>query len=185
MQEQQPSLLERLQGLSHSTKSRIVTVAVLISLLVLGGLWINDTKHNLSGIDNSTVLPDLGNVLGATNYIAVESYEEKGGKHYIYFKVQNNTPNILNFSKIENIKFEVGNQTLTPQSVTDRQQSSFVTKVLSNSTIYGMIIFEKFDGDSGELKFNEMFFENDPNNVFRESIEVDLSKLKPVEELRS
>lgn len=136
-------------------------------------------------MDNSTPLLDNGTVLSATNYITIESYEEKGDKRYIYFKIQNNTPEILNFAKKENIAFQIGKESVIPESVTDRQQSSFVTKVLSNTTLYGVLVFNKLDGTKGNISFDQMFFENEPNNLFREMIEVDLNKLKPVEELRS
>jgi hypothetical protein len=183
--QEQPSFLERLRGLSHPAKSRILVGAVIVSALAFGSLWVNETRKNLVGMDNSTPLLNEGSVLSANNYITVESYEDRGGKRYVYFKVQNNTPEILNFSKKESIKFEIGKQSSTPESVTDRQQSSFVTKVLSNTTIYGTLVFNGTDGTKGKITFDEMFFENQPNNIFRETLEVDLNKLKPVEELRS
>jgi hypothetical protein len=185
MQEQQPTFLERLQGLSRAAKSRIVFSVATLALIGLGALWANDVKNNLIGIDKNSFLPANGTVLSATNYVTIESYEERGDKRYIYFKVQNNTSKILNFSKQEKVNLEIDHQTIAPDTITDRQQSVFANKILSNSVIYGTLIFSEFEGSKGTIVFDEMFFEDEPNSLFRESIEVDFKKLKPVEELRS
>lgn len=170
--------------MSHAAKVRIIVGASAVSLVVLGSFWLNDTKNNLVGMDTNSIIP-TGIVLSANKHVTIESYEERGDKRYIYFKVQNNTGDILNFSQTDKITFKIDRQSLVPVSVTERQGSPFVSKVLSNTTVYGTLVFDKFEDTEGVLIFDELYFENQPSNVFQESIEVDITELKPVEELRS
>jgi hypothetical protein len=184
MEEQPPSFLDRLQGLSHSAKIRVILAVAVVSIAGLGAIWAKDATSIFSSIDPESIIPN-GSVLSATNYVTLEAFEESDGKHYLHFRVQNNTSDILNFPKSDLISLQINGRTVHPEKVTDRQQMPFVSKVLSNSTVYGILEFGKLDGNGGILEFDEMFFESQPSNVFRESVEVDLSDLPPVEELRS
>jgi hypothetical protein len=178
------SFLEYLQSRSDQTKSKIITSVVIILIIVLGSFWL----FNLKGITRGDLLPsgeEQGSVLSATNRISIESMETKNDKRYLYFKIENNTSDILNFAPMDKITLNVGSELLKLENIVDRQRMPFVKKVLSNQTLYGILIFPNFEGKTGTLTFDNMYFESNQSQIFKETSTVDFSKLKPLEELRS
>ena len=179
------NFIEYLQSRPHHTKNKIVAGVLLVTALVLSTLWFNNIEKRLAGLDTENLL-DQGQVLSATNYVSVESAENKDGKTYIHFKINNNTPDILNAPSRDKIKLLVDDRTLTPDRVLDRQQMPFVVKVLNNSTAYGTLVFEEITENNVEIRFENMYFENSPSSqAITERLNVDLDELEPVQELRS
>ncbi|HYC79701.1 MAG TPA: hypothetical protein VEC17_01595 [Candidatus Binatia bacterium] len=177
------SFLQYLQSRSEQTKKRITTVVIIISVLVLGSVWLSGLKS--LGKEDLVPQNEQTSVQTEINHLTVESREKKGDKEYIYFRIANNTPDILNFSMISEVKLTVDNQQLLPEEITDRQGRTFVRKILSNTTAYGIMIFPAFEDSKGTLVVDNLYFENEPENLMKESMEIEFDKLQPLEELRS
>ncbi len=180
-------IVSYLQTRSYQTKGRILAAAIAVTMIGLGTVWINNLKHKFADIST----PDLnlsslqpGQVLGASNFITLEATEVREGKRYIYFKVENNTDEILNFPSKDKISLKVGNQTLEPEAVQTRQQQPFVVKVLNKTTNFGVMVFPEFKEDKGELTIRELNLEQ-KNEFSQQTIKIDFDKLNPLEELRS
>lgn len=181
----QQNFLERLQSLHPTHKSRILVVVAIISTISFGSMWVNNIKNELVGIDTNELIPQSGTVLSATNYVTLESTEIKNDKRYLYFKVENNTDDILNFSTPEKISMNLGDGEVQPEEIYDRQQTLFPTKILSNTTVYGTLVLPTTDGEAGTIVFDDLYFETSPDQLFKESMQIDFETLKTVEELRS
>jgi hypothetical protein len=181
---QNPSFLERLRALSPGAKNRIMGTVLVISVVTFGSLWAMQVKTQLTGINKNEIIPE-GSVLSANNYVTLESSEEKGGKRYVHFKVVNNSNDILNFSKLENVWFETEGERKQAIALTDRQDKQFASKILSNTTVYGTAVFEGLKSTDGTLVFDTMFFEKTSGLTFKEKMDLDLKTLPPVQELRS
>lgn len=74
---------------------------------------------------------------------------------------------------------------MNPEKILNRQDQPFVVRVLSYTTNHGILVFPEIEGNKAELDFNHMYFEQAQNNVFRQNIEIDFSKLQSIKELRS
>lgn len=157
----------------------------LISTIGFGSLWVNTVQKELVGLDTSDITVREGTVLSATNYVTIESIETRDDKKHLHFKVENTTSDILTFSTLEGITLAVDEKQIQPDGLFDRQQSKFTPKILSNTTVYGTLVFSSFDGEEGVLSFDNMYFETRPDATFKESLEINFELLKPVEELRS
>jgi hypothetical protein len=180
-------IINYLQTRSYQARGRMLAAVVAILVIGLGAVWVNGIKERLGGLTREDLLPEeqSGSVLSAVNYVSIEAYEDKGDKRYLHFKVENDTPDILSFSTREMITLEIGEEKINPESVINRQGQPFVVKVLSHETIYGTLIFRKFEGKKGELQMDGMFFEQNQGVIFRQTMEIDFQKLKPLQELRS
>ncbi|MBX4187562.1 MAG: hypothetical protein KW793_00310 [Candidatus Doudnabacteria bacterium] len=179
------NILQYLQSRSPQTKNKILFFTLSLVALALGSIWISSLKTHFGGLTKEDILPEAGTVLSAENYVTVEAADEKNDKRYIYFKVENHTTDILNFPNTEQISLKVAGQEIHPEKILTRQDQSFVVKILSNTTNHGVMIFPEIEKSEGELKIDRMFFEQNPTNIFRQTIEVDFDKLDSIEELRS
>jgi hypothetical protein len=178
------TILERLRSLHPSHKIKIIAGVGAIVLVGLTSAWTSSVKQKLANIDSAPI-EQAGSVLSASNHITLESSELKDQRRYVYFKVLNPTADILNFSKPENITFQHKSGATQIFSLTDRQQSTFPQKILSNTTVYGVAVFEETSVTEGNIIFDNLFFENSPSVMFKESIFVDFDTLKTIQELRS
>jgi hypothetical protein len=158
-----------------------------VALLGLGATWINTIQSQLGGLDRDDVIPGIvaGSTLSAEHRIRIESAETKDGKTSVYFKVTNETSDILTFSDKESIKLETDEGDYGPEAIQDRQNTEFVKKILSGSTVYGVLVFPEIKGGAAKITFDQLYFEQAKGSVFREVEEINLNELKPIEELRS
>lgn len=138
---------------------------------------------------NGNFLPRVGSSstsVSAPHYLSVSRTEVKDGKLLIFFSVKNDTSDILNFSKAENIKLNVKNKEYHADKVNNRQNQQFVSKILSHSQNFGILEFKTSStSGSGELSFDNLFFEQNPDSIFKEILPVDLNKLMKPETLRN
>lgn len=174
------NFLEYLQNLHPASKIKILVVAGAVAALGMSSIWLS----NLQSQFGDEVVP-TGSVLSATNRVQIESTEVRDGKRYIYFKIENETQDILNFAATDKITLFVNEQETKPETVTDRQNVPFVKKILSNTTQFGTLVFPEFNDDKTLLILDGMYFETNPEQIFKETIEIDFDTLKTVEELRS
>lgn len=177
--------LERLRALHPSHKIKIIAGVGAVSLAALAFIWTSSIKQQFTQLDAADVTGQPGSVLSASNHVTLEYTELKDKKRYVYFKVQNPTNNILNFSKPENITFRHKSGTTPVFTLTDRQQSAFPVKILSNTVVYGVAVFDQLVDTSGDMVFDNLYFDDQPTVIFKESIFVDFGKLKTIQELRS
>ena len=65
-----------------------------------------------------------------------------------------------------------------PQQLTDRQGSAFVKKVLSRTQNFGILTFSAINSEEGTLTFDQMFFEKNPQQFFKQILDLEFDKLK-------
>lgn len=175
--------LSDIQNLPVQTRMNIMWALTLIIGTGLLGLWIYTTTQNVKNIGtidlngNPVPPPVTGSQQAAPRYTSVEWVERTQNKLLIYFKLTNDTDSILNFSNPSEIKLTINGEEQTAKSVTDRQGNPFVTKALSKSQSFGIAEFENKDGNTAQLKFDDLLFENSASQTFYEQLDLDLNKL--------
>ncbi len=180
--------LSSLQQQPLAVRMRIlwgVTAAIAVILFLV---WIYSTSQSVKKAEK-TEIPGINtqqtpaeSVNAETQRINIEWIEHKEKTLLVYFKVNNTTNNILNFSKLEDITLAFNDQNYKAKYIQDRQGSQFVVKVLSNTQKFGMVAFDDVQESSAEIKFDNLFFENEEQNVFYETTKLDLKALnKPIE----
>lgn len=184
-----------LQDKPYNIRVRILWTTTIIVAIVLIAIWLSTVKNEIANIDNSgfanldkntdTEKSSEQTITERNTYIAVERTElDETGAFQIFFKVNNSTQDILNFSPLEQIKLEINGASLTPLQINDRQDNPFVQKILSNTENFGTLVFSQLDTDTGRLIFDELYFEQNPNEIFKESLDLDFKKLNGTWELR-
>jgi hypothetical protein len=169
----------------HTKRTIIVGVSALM-IMGMGTLWAQSLQRQFAMQDQQAEGGEVaGSILVSEHRIRIEGKEEKNGKTLIYFRLTNETSDIINFSSNGKITFQSGNEYVSPEKVTDRQGQEFVKKVLSKSTEYGVLVFPGLDEARGTLTFDGLYFEQDPTKVFMEQHRIDLDQLRPLQELRS
>jgi hypothetical protein len=177
--------IEYLQSRSEGTRNKILWGASTVATVLVVFIWGTNLNHQLrsiSGVSTTTTAPSQ---ISAPHYIAIESAETSNGKLNIYFSVKNDTSDILNFSQNSDIVLSVGNKTFKPKSVVTRQNQKFIQKALSKTQSFGILTFENVAGTSGQLSFDNLFFEQNPQNLFKEVLPVDLKKLNQTPSIRN
>jgi hypothetical protein len=179
-------ILNYLRSLPLETRTRVMWLIVTILVIGVGSVWVSSLKGRLGDVSTDLVVtPDSGSVLSASTYVTVEAMDKKDGKLYLYFKINNDTSDILSFSSREQITLSYKNKTVYPESMSDRQNQPFVKKVLSRTTNYGVMVFPDPDTQEAEMTFDAMYFEQRPEYTFKESSKIDFDKLNKLGELRS
>ncbi|MDP4000974.1 MAG: hypothetical protein Q8P83_01935 [bacterium] len=187
--------IRRLQDKPYNVRVRILWTTTIIVAIVLIVIWLSTVKNEITNIDNNgfanlneitdTDEPSGQTITEQNTYIAVERTElNETGAFQIFFKVNNSTQDILNFSPLEQIKLEINGASLTPLQINDRQDNPFVQKILSNTENFGTLVFSQLEVNTGRLIFDELYFEQNPNKIFRESLDLDFKKLNKTQELR-
>jgi hypothetical protein len=179
--------IRNLQQKSYTARVRILwtTVATIgVILLLIWSTSLKSTLNNNKTENNNNQITDLGTIV-KNKYITVERAETTGDLITIYFKASNQDADILNFSKLENIKLVADNTELTPIKMLDRQNNAFVQKILSKTENYGMLQFSSKTFDHGVLTFSDLFFESQPQNIFQEQAEFELAKILKNQEIRN
>src|SRR5688572_1354024 len=113
-------------------RMRILWGTTLVFGVLLVALWGMTLKAELNHISGNKT--DEEPVLKtAVKYILVERVQSQDDTLTLYFRVSNPTNDILNFSKIKDIRLSVNGTALEPSKFTDRQGQNFVQKILSRS----------------------------------------------------
>jgi hypothetical protein len=173
-----------LQQLPIKARMRILWVSVAIIAVALIFIWINSLT-NMVGKFNLSEITNLGPEAQKTEvsqYVTVESFEKYGNKIALYFRVANNTNNILSFSRPGDVTIVTDKKSQKVISMKKRQGTEFAKKVLSNTEEFGILEFDDPDTDNFKLSFDNLFFENDPEKLLTEIVAINLKGLgKPVE----
>lgn len=180
--------LEYLRSRSDRTKTKIAAVAIVLTVIILGGIWMATISNSLGGFgaDDLSIDTSTPNPVSDTQHVIVEAADTKNGKTYIYFKLENPNDDILNLPKADGISIQVGNRIYNADAITNRQNQPFPVKALNQTTNYGIVTFPEFNlKGNATMTFDNMSFEHSNQSIFKEHIDVDLSKLGPIEELRS
>lgn len=155
---------------------KILWGVTIVCGVILVGVWMVSLKSELAKISyDATAAQDTPE--SATKHITIERAEFKNGTVNVYFMVNNDTNDILNFSKKEDIRLSVNGQSMSPENITDRIDKPFVQKILSKTQKGGILVFKLEKTKSATLIFDKMFFENNAETIFKETFELDFEKL--------
>ncbi|MBI2607324.1 MAG: hypothetical protein HYW51_00685 [Candidatus Doudnabacteria bacterium] len=189
------SFIRNLQNKPYGARIRILWTTTIIIGIVLVAVWLATLKNNISNLGGENILGD--NPLPDNNFLADQGNQAQNnyitaertgltpaGASEIFFKVNNPTQDILNFSPLDQIELKVGQTILTPLKLTNRQGQTFVKKILSNTENFGTLTFQQIEADNGTLIFDNLFFEQAPTNIFKETLELDFKNLSKTQELR-
>ncbi|HYF98033.1 MAG TPA: hypothetical protein VD770_03545 [Coxiellaceae bacterium] len=164
---------------------QILWSAVIVCALIILTVWIWDLKSTVKNFSTDDFKPaDAAPAIINSQYIKVERVETQGGTTKILFVVENPTDDIFSFSKLEDIELKTGNTTQAPENLTDRQGRPFVQKILSKTQNFGIVEFKTIETKSGDLMFNNLFFEQAPTKMLQEKIQLNFEKLRIEQELR-
>lgn len=181
------SFLTKLQHKPEAVRVRILWAVVLVVAAILMILWSVNLKSQFADIngDNLFTLPEEESDTLEQKFISVENAEHTDTGLKIFFKIKNPTKNILNFSKADDITLIIDNEKNAAMKLTDRQNQAFVQKILSDTENFGILFFPKTEARTGKLEFDNLFFENAPETIFKEILDLNFDKLNNQEELRN
>ncbi|MGE5297543.1 MAG: hypothetical protein ACM3KM_00020 [Acidobacteriaceae bacterium] len=176
--------LTSIQNLPLRKRIRILWITLGVAAIAILAIWYFSLSGsvNLMGGEkqNENISRPVGN-----KYVKVDWAQKLDGNLEVYFKVKNDTQNILNFSNKDQVTLKYDDTRSQASKIEDRQGQEFVKKVLSNTEVYGKVVFPDV-GDTKKLvlDFDNLFFETDPNNSFIEEVTIDLSTLQEPLEIR-
>ena len=180
--------LENLQDKPFATRVKILwlTVGVVaIGLIIIFIFNLKSTVSNLSvqdliNLSNRSSQTDSEQL--ETQLIQVERIEKANNSFKIYFNVNNESQNILNFPKSEDITLTVEDRSYHPRQISDRQGEPFVQKILSRTQNFGILIFDSINGDEGKLILDNLTFEESSATTLKQELDLDFKQLlNPVE----
>jgi len=182
--------IEKIQKKPYESRLKILWSVVAICAVVLLVLWIFNIKNTFQNLDGKSLLKSQPTVSGATPEIkipivGVERVETKNNELLIYFNFDNQTDEILSVPKLEDIKLTYNDQVLNPSKITNRQNEPIVQKVLSKTQVFGILTFAKANTEEATLTFDHMFFESNTSQMFKQTLELDLTKLNSNGKLRN
>ncbi|OGE89105.1 MAG: hypothetical protein A3J07_00920 [Candidatus Doudnabacteria bacterium RIFCSPLOWO2_02_FULL_49_13] len=179
-------LLERLQNQPYETRVKILwitTVVIAIGLLII---WTVNLKSTIKNSDGQSAPPQEPASSELTNqFLGVERVERIAGSLKIYFTLKNETNDILNVSKTDDISLTVDEGSLHPGSLLDRQGQPLAQKVLSHTQIFGIMNFKATNDKTGVLSFDNLFLEKNPDKIFRQELDLDFDKLNQSPNVRN
>ncbi len=180
--------IKNLQEKPYATRMKILwgTVGVVAILLVAAFVFnlksaIKETGRHSFDPNAKTAGSQETNLKLAT----VERVEKQGTTLKIYFNFNNDSTDILNLSKLEDITLKLKSGDVKPDQLTDRQGQAFVQKVLSHTQNFGVLTFNNVTATSGELEFDQMFFEKTPEALFSQTLDLDFNKLNSDNSVRN
>ena len=185
-------LLRNLQNKPYPVRIRILWISTIIIGIMLLTIWLISLKKNLSDLSGFNVL-DINNAQNSqivsksqTQYIKIERVDSTNdGAFQIFFKINNPTLDILNFPPAEKIALNTDRTKLVPLKISDRQGKPFVQKILSKTENFGVLIFQSVKADTGTLIIDELYFEQKPQTIFQETLELNFKELAKSQELRN
>jgi hypothetical protein len=180
--------VKNLQDKPDHIKTRILWSTSAVAAVLVVTVWFTNFKHQIANISGSDILninSGSQSQTSAPHYLQVENATRANNQLQIFFQVKNDTNDILNFSPLADISLVLDGKKISPTAVTDRQNQAFVKKVLSNSQTFGILTFDNPEGDQAVLTFDNLYFEQSPENIFKETLDIDLGKLTPPESIRN
>jgi hypothetical protein len=179
-------MIKKLQNLPLPTRLRVLWMSIGVVAIALLLVMYTSVSSQIKKVNSDNILPLQQNTpVSAVKYIKVEWVEVADNKLKIFFKAENTSSAILNFSKPSDVTLRFKDRTLTAEQLIDRQSITFPIKLLSNSEKYGIAIFEDPKSSDASIKFDQMFFEGDNPTFFHEELELDLEELNKPLEIRS
>lgn len=181
------ALLKQLQQQPYKTRIRIMWGTTVVLAVILLSIWVFSIKKEIANLDGQNLLGIQESHEAAAQeakYVKVERIEQSSTSFKIFFSVNNMENDILNFSSNTEVELVVDDLTIQPLRILDRQNKPFVQKILSKTENFGILVFPQVDQDSLTLSFKDLYFENRPDKIFKESIPLDVSELKKNQELR-
>jgi hypothetical protein len=171
--------VSKLQSLPYATRVKILWGTVLIVGIVMVLLIAQSIKSSVNNVDGSLIKIDDTKATSTSpiDYASVERVESDDKFLKIYFNFNNTTNDILNVSKLADIKLVVKEGTLAPQKITDRQGNVYVQKILSHTQNFGILIFPATTSKNATLTFDQMYLEKDLTNSFQQKLELNLEEL--------
>jgi hypothetical protein len=187
---QNENWLNRLQNQPHQTRVKILWGTVVVLGIIIVALWIVSIKSNFNDLNPTdiTKLPGVtdSNISPAPSVFAsVERAEATPQGLKLYMNFNNSSDDILNIPALTNIKLTADNKTYNALQLLDRQGQPFVQKILSHTQNFAVLIFPSVNADTAELVLDQMFLEQAPSQIFKQTIELDLKALKTNSNLRN
>jgi hypothetical protein len=183
------NFLNELQNKPYETRVRILWVTVGVIAVAIFIIWVMSVKSDISKLDTKNLLTiptqSTNSNQTAVNYVNIERAEVAGQNLKLYFNFNNTTDDILNISKLTDITFNIDNQQINPTQILDRQGQTFVQKVLSHKQDFGILVFLNPHATTGTISFNQMFFEQTPDQKLTQTINIDLKQLEQLTKLRN
>lgn len=175
------NFINRIQEKPYETRVKIMWWSVIILAIILVLLWafnIKSTINNSSFSETSSgSKTESTSAPAKETYVSVERAEISGETLNIYFNINNTSNDILNAPKLSNISLTAKDTEYDAYQLTDRQGRPFVQKILSHNQNFGILAFPNVNTDSAELILDNMFFEMTPDQVFIQTIHLDLKDL--------
>ncbi|MBI3952655.1 MAG: hypothetical protein HY336_01735 [Candidatus Doudnabacteria bacterium] len=178
-------LLAKVQNKPYETKLKILWSTTLLVGILLISLWLLDLKSTVSKLGNNDSPQTNNSAVTSKQFIKLERAEVADGSTKIFFSASNDTDDILNFSTINDIRLDVSKSGVKPAKILDRQSKPFVQKILSKSQEFGTLVFSGSMEGSGEIIFDQLYFEKHPESLFKEIIQIDFDGLAKNQELRN
>jgi hypothetical protein len=179
-------MIKKLQNLPLSSRIRLLWTSIGVVALGLFLIMYTSVSSQVKKVSTDDILPsDQNTPVSVVKYIKVEWVEIAEGKLKIFFKAENTSSAILNFSKPSDVILRFNDKTLTAEQLIDRQGQAFPFKLLANTEKYGTAIFEDPKTSDVSIKFDQIFFEEDNPTFFHEELELDLEELNKPLEIRS
>ncbi|MBI4363488.1 MAG: hypothetical protein HY545_01415 [Candidatus Doudnabacteria bacterium] len=177
--------LTQIQNKPYETRVKILWLTTLIAGVLLAGIWLMELKSTIIAPSRQEQQTENNNTQIAQKYISVERTEVSGETTKLFFSVNNDTGDILNFSTINDVHLNFDQSGIKPAKLLTRQDKPFVAKILSHTQEFGILVFTGSLSDIGELTFDQLFFESHPENIFKETISLDFDELMKAQELRN
>lgn len=181
------NFLKNLRHKPYATKVKIlwtITVSVAVILVIIWGYTLRNQISKLDG-EKLIDLPDLRNQPQVeSKFVKIERVESSAKELKIFFSVKNESNDILNFSRAEEVGLEANNSTLVPLYLLDRQNKPFVQKILSKTENFGILIFPPVQADHAVITFKDLYFEKTPQELLKETIKLNLDELTKDQTLR-
>jgi hypothetical protein len=179
--------LSKVQEKPYETRVKILWMTVAIFSVVLIYLMVQSVQNSISNANGNLVHVQTGGsviIESDIEFAQVERVERSEHTLKIYFNLNNPTDDILNVSKISDITLNTDKNTLTAQTITNRQGSDFVKKILSHTQTFGILTFPATEATNATLILNKMFLEKKPTEIFGQKLELDLEKLNKPSDVR-
>ncbi len=173
------------QSLPYGTRVKMfwaifILVAVGLTYLIIQS--IKSTIINAGG--NLTKIENTKSEQSPIDFASVERVEISDTGLKIYFNFYNPTSDILNISKLADIRLRTGNITMNAQKVTDRQGKTFVQKVLSRTQNFGIVYFPNPETSEADLIFDDMSLERNFTSLFQQTIKLKFDELNKPSNVR-
>jgi len=180
--------LRNLQNQPYETRVKILwatTAVVAIAVIVIWAVSFKSTVRNSGPVTLTPSTERVGVNQTETKLIKIERAEKTDGLLKLYFTINNDTDDILSFSKKEEVSLTTNNQQVLATSLLDRQGMPLVQKVLSKTQIFGMVTFPDSTDLNPTITFANMFFEKSSTSLLKQSEKLDLKTLETNSEVRN